>query len=70
MNEVHCPQFQNEASAPLPTVQAEFHVERHPDPIVQSFIDLTLQLRKENDELKAKVRELEAEVLEYHMGNR
>lgn len=46
-------------TAPGPTVQAEFHVERHPDPIVQSFIELTLQLRKENEELRAKLQRLE-----------
>ena len=54
----------NEAAAPAPTVQAEFHVERHPDPIVQSFIELTLQLRKENEELKA------AAALRYEIGEK
>ncbi len=43
----------SQASAPAPTVQAELHVERHPDPIVQPLIDEVLKLRKENDELKA-----------------
>ena len=46
-------------TAPGPTLTAEFHVERHPDPIVQSFIELTLQLRKENEELRAKLQRLE-----------
>lgn len=45
----------NNIVPPMPTVKAEFHVERHPDPIVQAFIDLTLQLRKENDELKTRL---------------
>lgn len=45
-------------TAPAPTVEAKFHVERHPDPIVQSFIELTLRLRKENDELKAQIDRL------------
>ena len=55
-------------TAPGPTVQAEFHVERHPDPIVQSFIELTLQLRKENDALKTQVARLKLEIIEYQMG--
>ena len=41
----------NQATSPMPTVQAEFHVERHPDPIVQALIDLVLELRKENVEV-------------------
>ena len=38
-----------------PTVEATFHVERHPDPIVQSLIDLVLSLRKENEQLKEEL---------------
>jgi hypothetical protein len=38
-------------TAPGPTVKAEFHVERHPDPIVQALIDEVIKLRKENDRL-------------------
>jgi hypothetical protein len=55
-------------TAPAPTVKAEFHVERHPDPIVQSFIELTLQLRKENDALKSQVSRLKLEIIELEMA--
>lgn len=44
-------------TAPAPTVQAEFHVERHPDPIVQALIDEVLKLRKENDGLKSQLNQ-------------
>lgn len=43
----------NQAAAPSPTVEATFHVEPHPDPIVQALINELLKLRKENDGLKA-----------------
>ena len=53
----------NQATAPQPTVKAEFHVEPHPDPVVRALIAEVEKLRKENLELKA-------EVLEYYMENR
>lgn len=48
----------NQAIAPGPTVEATFHVERHPDPVVQALIDEVLKLRKENDALKEKLNGL------------
>ena len=45
----------NGITAPSPTVEATFHVERHPDPIVQALIDQVLELRKENERLKEEL---------------
>ncbi len=42
----------NDITQTAPTVQAEFHVEPHPDPIVQALIEQVLALRKENERLK------------------
>lgn len=42
----------NEAAAPAPNVEAEFHVEPHPDPVVRALILEVERLRKENANLK------------------
>lgn len=41
----------SQATAPQPTVQAEFHVEPHPDPVVRALIAEVELLRKENAEV-------------------
>lgn len=43
----------NQATAPMPTVKAEFHVEPHPDPVVRALIAEVERLRAENTELRA-----------------
>ena len=42
----------NEATAPSPTVEAVFHVEPHPDPVVRALIAEVERLRDENRKLK------------------
>lgn len=42
----------NEATAPTPTVEAVFHVEPHPDPVVRALIAEVERLREENRKLK------------------
>jgi hypothetical protein len=42
----------NEAIAPVPTVEAVFHVEPHPDPVVRALIAEIERLRQENEKLK------------------
>ncbi len=42
-------------TAPTPTVQIEFHVEPHPDPVVQSLIEKVERLQAENREMRAKL---------------
>lgn len=42
----------NEAHAPSPAVEATFHVEPHPDPVVRGFIELVAELRAEIAQLK------------------
>ncbi len=41
--------------SPAPTVQAEFHVEPHPDPIVRELISEVERLRQENADLKEQL---------------
>lgn len=36
----------NDVASPLPTVEATFHVEPHPDPVVQALIEEVEHLRK------------------------
>jgi hypothetical protein len=45
----------NEATSPAPTVEAEFHVEPHPDPVIQGFIVLVQALRAEIARLKKEL---------------
>lgn len=45
----------NEATVPSPTVEAVFHVEPHPDPVVRALI-------AEVEALRARKAELEAEL--------
>jgi hypothetical protein len=42
-------------TVPMPKVEATFHVEPHSNPIVQAFIDLVSELRKENEQLKEQL---------------
>lgn len=48
--------------APNPIVQAEFHVEPHPDPTVRALIEKVERLQRENEELRA------AAALRHHLG--
>jgi hypothetical protein len=48
----------NEATSPSPTVEAVFHVEPHPDPVVRALIEEIERLRAENETLKAQLYEL------------
>jgi hypothetical protein len=48
----------NNAAAPSPTVEATFHVEPHPDPIVQALINELLKSRKEVEELLVRIGSL------------
>jgi hypothetical protein len=42
-------------TAPAPTVQLEFTVEPHPDPVVQSLIEKVERLQAENREMRAQL---------------
>lgn len=42
----------NEATVPAPVVEATFHVEPHPDPVVRALIAEVERLRDENKKLK------------------
>jgi hypothetical protein len=46
-------------TAPTPQVEIEFHVEPHPDPVVQSLIEKVERLLAENREMRAKLILLE-----------
>ncbi len=46
-------------TAPTPKVELEFHVEPHPDPVVQALIEKVERLQAENRELRAKLILLE-----------
>ncbi len=48
----------NQAAAPSPTVEAKFHVEPHPDPVVRALIAEVERLRRVNDALVYKLSEL------------
>ena len=41
--------------SPAPTVEAEFHVEPHPDPLVQSLITEIERLRAQVERLKEEL---------------
>jgi len=45
----------NQASMPAPVVEAVFHVEPHPDPVIQGFIELVGKLRAEIARLKEEL---------------
>jgi hypothetical protein len=45
----------NEIASPAPLVEAEFHVEPHPDPVIQGFIALVTALRAEIARLKEEL---------------
>jgi len=49
-------------NAPMPTVEAEFHVEPHPDPIIQGFIEVVEAHRRENARLRAENQKLKEEL--------
>ena len=49
-------------TAPMPTVEAEFHVEPHPDPVIQGFIELVEALRRHNAALRAENQKLKEEL--------
>lgn len=44
----------NEAQAPSPTVEAKFHVEPHPDPVVRALIAEVERLRSELNQEREK----------------
>jgi hypothetical protein len=46
-------------TAPTPKVEIEFHVEPHPDPVVQALIEKVERLLAENREMRAKLILLE-----------
>lgn len=48
----------NQAAAPSPTVEAKFHVEPHPDPVVRALIVEVERLREENRSLQAQLNRL------------
>jgi hypothetical protein len=52
----------NQTNAPMPTVEAEFHVEPHPDPVIQGFIELVSAVRRENGKLRAEIQKLKEEL--------
>lgn len=51
----------NEATAPQPTVEAEFHVEPHPDPVVRMLIAELERLRAECAYLRTENDRLHAQ---------
>ena len=47
----------NIVPSPAPTIEAEFHVLPHPDPIVRALIAEIQSLREENARLTAELQE-------------
>ncbi len=49
-------------TAPAATAALEFHVEPHPDPVIQGFIEVCEALRRENAKLRAENQKLKEEL--------
>jgi len=48
-------QYEPTTTAPTPIVEAEFHVEPHPDPLVRALIAQIEELRLEVEHLKEEL---------------
>jgi hypothetical protein len=55
MNDTDDTKTENLVPAPAPTIEAEFHAEPHPDPVIRALIAEVEKLRLENADLKEQL---------------